>query len=162
VRLASLLLTLGDPIRGKTNSLSGGADLKSLVAALPLDKEERVIINSVDPLRALIQQSPILASIAAVFLLMCCASLVAFRRQQRRLAALQTQLDTLSHAIRNLEVAHEGLLLRFMNLPRSRKAQETSSPSSKTLKEEMVAPKQPDEKNLFVITSAGIAPSCVT
>jgi len=98
-------------------------------------------MNSIDPLRALIQQSPILASIAAVLLLTCCALLVAFRRQQRRLTAMQTQLDSLKSDIRKLERAHEGLLVRLMNLPRLLKS---SSPSSDTLEEKtlyLVPPK---------------------
>jgi hypothetical protein len=70
-----------------------------------------------DPLGAFIEQSPILASIAAVLLLLCFASLVAFWRQRLRLAAMQTQLDS---RIRMVEAAQEGLRLRFLNLPRSR------------------------------------------
>jgi hypothetical protein len=73
-----------------------------------------------DPLGVLIQQSPIVASIAAVLLLLCCASLVAFWRLRGRLAAIQTQLDGLSRGIRLVEAAQEGLVLRFLNLPRSR------------------------------------------
>jgi len=72
---------------------------------------------------------------------MCCALLVAFRRQQRCLAVLQTQLDSLSSDIRKLEMAHEGLLVRFMNLPRS------SGPSSDMLEEKTAAPTHPDEKD---------------
>jgi hypothetical protein len=66
-----------------------------------------------DPLGALMQQSPILASIAAVFLLLFCVLLIAFWRLRLRLAAMQTQLRT-------AEAAQEGLLIRFLNLPRSR------------------------------------------
>ena len=67
-----------------------------------------------DPLGALIEQSPILASISAVLLLLCCASLVAFWRLRLRLAAMQTQLDG---RIRKVEAFQEGVLLRFLNLP---------------------------------------------
>ena len=44
------------------------------------------------------------ASIAAVILLMLCDSLLALR-QQRRLGAMQAQLDNLTSAIRSLEAA---------------------------------------------------------
>jgi hypothetical protein len=40
------------------------------------------------------------------------------RLQRRRLTALEAQLKSLTSDIRRLEVAHEGLLVRFMNLPR--------------------------------------------
>ena len=97
--------------------------------------------NSIDPLAALIQQSPILTSIAVVILLAICALLVAFRRQQLRLAAMQKELDDFSHAIDSLRVAHEGLLVRFMNnRPRSRKSPKLSG----ALEEKT---KQPDEKS---------------
>jgi hypothetical protein len=97
-----------------------------------------------DPLGALIQQSPILASIAAAILLLCCASLVAFWRLRRRLAAMQTRLDGFSEGLRMVEVAQEGLRIRLLNLPRSREAPESSSPSSATLEEKMTSsgPKQ--------------------
>jgi hypothetical protein len=81
------------------------------------------------------------ASIAAVVLLVVCVSLA---WAWRRLVAIQTQLDSLSSAINSLEVGHQGLLVRFMNLPRSRKARR--SPLSDT-PEEKIAPTQPDEKN---------------
>jgi len=96
-------------------------------------------MNSIDPLRALIQQSPSLAWIAAALLLLCCASLVAFWRLRHRLVAMQTQLDTHTSDIRKLEIAHEGLLVRFINLPRSRQ--------SSTLEEKKGAPTQSDDKN---------------
>jgi hypothetical protein len=91
-----------------------------------------------DPLGALIQQSPILASIAAALLLLCCASLVAFWRLRRRLAAMQTRLDGFSRGLM-VEVAQ-----RLLNLPRSREAPESSSPSSDTLEGKMASsgPKQ--------------------
>jgi len=83
--------------------------------------------NSIDPLGTLIQQCPILTAIAVVILLAICALLVAFRRQQLRLAAMKTQLDSLSHAIDGLRVAHESLLVRFMNNPpRSRNSPKLS------------------------------------
>ena len=107
-----------------------------------------------DPLGVLIQQSPILASIAAVLLLLCCASLVAFWRLRRLLAAMQTRLARLDgfserlrmveEGLRMVEVAQEGLRIRLLNLPRSREAPESSSPSSATLEEKMTSsgPKQ--------------------
>jgi len=104
--------------------------------------------NSIDPLAASIQQSPILTLIAA--LVVVCALLVVFRRQQRRLAAMKTQLDNLSRAIDSLRAAHEALVVRLMNnRPRSRKAPKSSGPSL-GLGEKMTsstAPKQPDEKS---------------
>ena len=90
-----------------------------------------------DPLGALIQQTPILASIAAVLLLLCCASLVAFWRLRRRLVAMQTQLDGLSRAIRMVEAAQEGLLVRSLNLPKPRGAPESLSPPPDALEEKM-------------------------
>ena len=101
-------------------------------------------MNSIDPLRALIQQSPSLAWIAAALLLLCCASLVAFWRLRHRLVAMQTQLDTHTSDIRKLEIAHEGLLVRFINLPRSRKS---SGRSTVTLEEKKGAHTQSDDKN---------------
>jgi hypothetical protein len=83
------------------------------------------------------------ASIAAVVLLVVCVSLA---WAWRRLVAIQTRLDSLGSAINSLEVGYQGLLVRFMNLPRSRKARTSSSPWSDTL-EEKIAPTQPDEKN---------------
>ena len=101
-------------------------------------------MDSIDPLRALIQQSPILASIAAVFLLLCSGLLVAFWRLRHRLVAMQTQLDCHSSDIRKLEIAHEGLLIRFINLPRSRKS---SGRSTVTLEEKKGAHTQSEDKN---------------
>jgi len=106
--------------------------------------------HSINALAASIPQPLIQASIGAAIVLGFCAALVAFGRQQRRLSAMQMQLDGVSRAIRKLEVAHEGLLVRLMNLPRLRKARKSSSPSSDTPEEKMtpsVAPKQLDEKN---------------
>jgi hypothetical protein len=88
------------------------------------------------------------ASIAAVILLVFCASLV--WRQERRLAAMQTQLNRLSRAIHRLEAAHSSLLIRLINSPKSRssqKARKSSSTSSDTLEERKTAPTQPDEEN---------------
>ena len=84
------------------------------------------------------------ASIVAVVLLVVCVSLA---WAWRRLAAIQPQLDSLSSAINSLELAHQDLLVRFMNLPRSRKARKSLSPRSDTLEEKLTAPTQPDEKN---------------
>jgi hypothetical protein len=84
-----------------------------------------------------------IALIVAVILLAFCASL-AWRRQ-RRLAAMQMQLDGLGQAISSLEAAHQALLVRFMNLPRSRRARKSSSPWSDTLEEKTsIAPTQPE------------------
>jgi len=116
-----------------------------------------------DPLGALIQQSPVLASTAAVLLLMCCALLVAFGRLRRRLAAMQTQLDRLSRAIRKIEADQERSFVRSLNSPSSQSQRETPkspSPSTDTLEEKTtssMAPKQPDEKNskgsaLYLVT----------
>ena len=69
---------------------------------------------------AFIQEPPILASIAVVLLLLFSVSLIAFWRLRLRLAAMQTQLDGFSRRIRKVEAAQEGLLIRFLNLPRSR------------------------------------------
>ena len=104
-----------------------------------------------DPLGALIEQSPILASIAAVLLLLCCASLVAFWRLRGRLAAIQTQLDGLNRGIRLVEAAQEGLLIRFLNLPRSREPPESSSPSSDTLEEKMTSSRPNQGSALYLV-----------
>ena len=84
-------------------------------------------------------------SIVAVVLLLVCVSLA---WTLRRIAAIQTQLDSLSSAINSLELAHQGLLVRFMNLPKSRKVRKSSGPWSDTFDEKMKASTQPDEKNL--------------
>jgi len=83
-------------------------------------------------------------SIAAVILLLVCASL---GWAWRRIATIQAQLDSLSSAIDRLELAHQGLLVRFMNLPRSRKARKSLGPWSDAFDEKMKAPTQQDEKN---------------
>jgi len=105
-------------------------------------------MGKIDPLTAWVQQSPVQALIAGVILLVFCALLVAFMRQQRRLVAVQTQLKRLSSDIRRLEIAHEGLLVRFMNLPRWSKVPNGSS--SDMLQEKTtssVGPTQLDEKS---------------
>ena len=105
-------------------------------------------MGKIDPLTAWVQQSPVQALIAGVILVVFCALLVAFESQQRRLAVLQTQLHSLSNDIRRLEVAHAGLLVRFMNLPRWSNVPNGSS--SDMLQEKMtssVGPTQLDEKS---------------
>ena len=109
-------------------------------------------MGKIDPLTAWVQQSPVQALIAGVILVVFCALLVAFESQQRRLTALQTQLHSLSNDIRRLEVAHQGLLVRFMNLPRSHEVSSASGSSSDTVDEKsnvtalyMVAPKASPE-----------------
>jgi len=85
------------------------------------------------------------ASIAAMIVVVFCAS-VAWRHQ-RRLAAMQMQLDNLVNDIRRLEMAYEGLLVRWMNLPRSRKGRTPPNRSSDALEEKVTTPKQPNEKS---------------
>jgi hypothetical protein len=116
------------------------------MGALFVPSKGKTVMGKIDPLTAWVQQSPVQALIAAAMLLVLCALLVAFTRQRRRLVALQTLLDSLSTDIRRLEVAHEDLLVRFMNLPRRRKVRK-SGPSSGTLEASPIAPKQPDEKS---------------
>jgi hypothetical protein len=111
-------------------------------------------MGKIEPL-AWVQQSPIQALIAAVILLVFCALLVAFmrqRRQQRRLASIKIQLASLRRDIRRLEAAHEGLLVRLMNLPRSHEVSIASGSSSDTVDEKpkvpelyLVAPKTSPE-----------------
>jgi hypothetical protein len=106
--------------------------------------------SSVDPLPALIAlvaADPLvalIASVAAVILSLVCALLA--WRQQSRLAAVQIQLDKLSSAIRSLESDYERLFIRSLNLPRSRKARKSSSPSPDTLEEKATAPTLLGEK----------------
>ena len=105
-----------------------------------------MVSSLINPLADLIWQFSIGWLIAAAILSVFCVSLV--WRHQRRLAAMQTQLDSLSSDIRRLEAAHDGLLVRHMKLPRSRKAPKWSNPSSDTLQEtSSLAPKQPDKKD---------------
>jgi hypothetical protein len=106
--------------------------------------------SSVDPLAALIAlvaADPLvalIASVAAVILSLFCALLA--WRQQRRLAAMQIQLDKLSSAIRSLESDYERLFIRSLNLPRSRKARKSSNTSSDTLEEKATALTLLDER----------------
>ena len=104
-------------------------------------------MGKIDPLTAWVQQSPVQALIAGVILVVFCALLVAFESQQRRLAALQTQLHSLSNDIRRLEVAHQGLLVRFMNLPRWSEVPNGSSSDILQEKTSSVGPTQLDEKS---------------
>jgi hypothetical protein len=89
-----------------------------------------------------------LAWFAAMALLGFCASLA--WRQQRHLAAMQVQLDSLSKDIRKevrrLEVAHESLLVRLMNLPGPKAARRPSRGSSDPPKQKATASKRPDEQ----------------
>jgi hypothetical protein len=56
---------------------------------------------------------------------------------------MQTQLDNLRRAVRNVECELERLFIKSL---KSRKARKSSSPSSDTLEQKMTAPTQPDEK----------------
>ena len=91
------------------------------------------------------------ALIVAMILLAFCALLI--WRHQRRLAAMQMQLDSHSQAISTLEAAHESLLVRYMNFPRSRrsrKALKSSGPLLGTFEEKIttsVAPTQRYEES---------------
>ena len=117
-------------------------------------------MSKIDPLAAWVQQSPVQALIAATILLVFCALLVAFGRQQRRLGTMQRHLDKHSSDIRRLEVAHEGLLVRFMNLPRWNKVPNGSSsdmPQEKTTSS-VDHPTQPDEKSSKVPALYAVAP----
>jgi hypothetical protein len=98
-----------------------------------------------DPLVVFIQGSPLLASIAAVLLLLFCASLIAFWRLRGRLAAIQTQLDGFSRRIRKVEAAQEGLLIRFLNLPRSREPNQLEEKNSEGPGLHLVEPKASPE-----------------
>jgi hypothetical protein len=91
--------------------------------------------GSIDPLAILI------APVAAVILSAFCALLV--WRQQRRFAAIQAQVDSLRSTLRNLEADHGRWFIRSLNLPRSRKARKSSSPSSDTLEEKIAPTGQP-------------------
>jgi hypothetical protein len=89
----------------------------------------------------------LVAWLAAMVLLVFCAS--SAWRQQRHLAAMQMQLDSLSKDIRKevrrLEEAHESLLVRLMNLPRPKPARRPSTQSFDPPKEKTRVPKRPDE-----------------
>ena len=110
--------------------------------------------NSIGAMAAFLQQPPILASIAAVIVSLFCAGLA--WRQRRRLAAMQTQIDSLrradhglERAVCRLEGAHQALLLRAMREPREASKSLSSSPSLDAVKEKttLSAPKQSDEEN---------------
>ena len=90
---------------------------------------------------AFIQEPPILASIAVVLFLLFCVLLIAFWRLRLRLAAMQTQLDGFSRGIRMIEAAQEGLLIRFLNLPRSREPNQLEEKNSKGSALHLVVPK---------------------
>jgi len=98
-------------------------------------------MGKIDPLTAWVQQSPVQALIAAAILLVFCALLVACEHQQRRLTALQTQLDRLRRENRRLE----SLLVRSLKSPKV-----PNGSSSDTLQEKItssVAPTRLDEKS---------------
>ena len=90
---------------------------------------------------AFIQEPPILASIAVVLFLLFCVLLIAFWRLRLRLAAMQAQLDGFSREIRMIEAAQEGLLIRFLNLPRSREPNQLEEKNSKGSALHLVVPK---------------------
>jgi hypothetical protein len=98
-------------------------------------------MSSIDPLTTLIASVAadpliaLIASVAAVILSVFCALLAS--RQQRRLATMQTQLDS-------LERNYERLWLRSL---RSRKARKASRPSSDVVEEKITAPALPNEKH---------------
>ena len=94
---------------------------------------------------AFIQEPPILASIAVVLLLLFGVSLIAFWRLRPRLAAMQTQLDGFSRRIRMIEAAQEGLLIRFLNLPRSREPSQLEEKNLKGSALYLVEPKASPE-----------------
>jgi hypothetical protein len=83
------------------------------------------------------------ASIAGVILLMFCDSLLALR-QQRRLGAMQAQLDNLTSAIRSLEAARIDLLVRPMNLPRPVKSARLSAESALHIVASKISPEYYD------------------
>jgi hypothetical protein len=93
-------------------------------------------------------------TVAFYSLIACIAALILLtllhRRQRglqrRRLTALEAQLKSLTSDIRRLEIAHESLLVRFLNLPRPSREEPRRS-SKPTL--ELVAgtaPIQPDQQ----------------
>ena len=106
-------------------------------------------MSSIDPLATLVTSAAavppvaLIMSVAAVVLSLFCALLAG--RQQRRLAAMQTQLDNLSSAFRDLKSDHERLFIR--SLRSSPKGRKSPTQSSDALEEKMTAPQQPDEKN---------------
>ena len=72
--------------------------------------------NSIDPLANLIQQFPIQCLSAVTALSLFCVWLIAFWRQERRLTAMQMQLDELRCNVCRFEEDYGGLLARFLNL----------------------------------------------
>jgi hypothetical protein len=104
-------------------------------------------MSSIDPLATLVTSAAafplvaLIASVAALILSVFCALLAG--RQQHRLAAMQTQLDDLSSAFRDLKSDHERLFIR--SLRSSSKGRKSPSQSSGTLEEKMTAPTLPDE-----------------
>jgi hypothetical protein len=89
---------------------------------------------------------------AAVYSLVACIVAVTLltslsSRQRRRLTAIEAKLKQLSDDFRRLEIAHESLLVRFLNLPRPlrEEPQKSSSPAIKL--EAEIAPIQPDQKS---------------
>ena len=105
-------------------------------------------MSSIDPLATLVTSAAavppvaLIVSVAALVLSVFCALLAG--RQQRRLVAMQTQLDNLSSAFRDLKSDHERLFIR--SLRSSPKGRKSPSQSSDTLEEKMTAPTLPDEK----------------
>ena len=94
------------------------------------------------------------ASVAFYSLIACIAAVILLtflhwrrRRLQRRLLkAVQARLEGLSRDVRRLEIAHESMLVRFMNLPRLlQEARQSPSPALEL--EAGIAPTQPDEKS---------------
>jgi len=97
---------------------------------------------------SIVHEAALIASIAAMSLSLFCALLA--WRQQRCLAAMQTQLDSVSRAVDQLEGAHSSLLIRLMNSPnsRSRKAPKSSSlPSGRPQETSLSALKPRNEEN---------------
>jgi hypothetical protein len=83
------------------------------------------------------------ASAAFYSLIACIAAVILLTflhwRQRRLSTAVQARLESLSRDVRRLEIAHESLLVRFMNLPRL--------PTPALELEAGIAPTQPDEKS---------------
>jgi hypothetical protein len=79
----------------------------------------------------------IVLAVSALFLWVFCVLLVL--RRQRRLAAMQRQIDRHSTEIHRLQEAYSQLLVRSLNSPKPRKARKTSTPSSDTSQENMTS-----------------------
>lgn len=90
------------------------------------------------------------ASVAFYSLTACIAAVILLTflhwRQRRLLKAVQARLECLSRDVRRLEIAHESMLVRFMNLPRLLQ-EAPQSPSPALELEAGIAPTQPDEKS---------------